>query len=212
MKGRISDVSLCFSVWILCSAVTGGWVWSSGPCSLARSHRYNGVTGLLCLDGFLFTTPGVSASQQRGSSWPRDIVLEKESRKQSAVYSSLVRALQSVYSATALVSLSCTGRYGWCSRQWVGAAMGGLVFFRPPPPNYRWVNSPYWLDFISVGCRCGLVFQLVRKQRSCGKGVAWIIGEERTAPFIYKKKERLIMFFFLEMSSVLLAMKYTHPY
>lgn len=78
VKACCSDLSLCFSVWILCAVVTGGWVWSSGPCLRSHRYRYNGA--LVSRRVFVHTTPGVSASQQRESSWPQDIVPGKESK------------------------------------------------------------------------------------------------------------------------------------
>lgn len=41
---RGSDLSWCSSVWLLCTAVTGGWVW--GLIDM------NSITGLLCLVAF----------------------------------------------------------------------------------------------------------------------------------------------------------------
>lgn len=97
VKCPCSALSLCYSELILCTAVTGGWVWSS-----SSTCRYNGA---------LVSRPGLFMQHRvclrlRIELTPRHC-LGKRVQGQSTVYSSLVSV------CAALLSLSCAGSSGW---------------------------------------------------------------------------------------------------
>lgn len=171
MKCHRSALSLCFSDLILCTAVSGGWVWSS-----SSTWRYNGV--LVCRPVLFMQHRVCLRPSIEDSADPQTLSWEKR----AGTINSLFFACQGLHSSAFFV----WRRQLWLvySRQWVGAGLGSLVFFFFfPPPKSQMDQSSILITFYSDGWWWRtLLFHPINMQ-NCGMGVAWIICEETIARF-----------------------------
>ena len=112
---------------------------------VGAAHWNNGITGLSLVSrrGFVHTTPGVSASQLLRIQLTSRHCLGK---REKAVHSSLVRALVQ----SALVSLSCPGKYGcfFAPQTMSGSWDGRPGYFFFPSPKWPMDRYPVLIRFL----------------------------------------------------------------